>query len=44
MKSLQRRLKRNRARIMELPFLKNEDGSNKIIIQRRSTRGRWINI
>jgi len=43
MKSLQRRIKRGHARLLELPFLKLPDGSNKIIVQRKTTRGRWIN-
>ena len=43
MRSLQRRIKRNKARLLELPFLKNDDGSNKIIVQRKTTRGRWVN-
>lgn len=43
MRSLQRRLKRGKARLMELPFIKNEDGTNKVIVQRKTNRGRWIN-
>ena len=43
MRSLQRRIKRNKARLLELPFIKNEDGSNKVIVQRKTNRGRWVN-
>lgn len=43
MKSLQRKIKRGKARFIELPFSKNEDGTNKILIQRKTNRGRWIN-
>ena len=43
MKSLQRRIKRGHARLIESTFVKNEDGSNKIIIQNRTKRGRWVN-
>jgi hypothetical protein len=43
MRSLQRRLKRGHARLVELPFIKNEDGSNKIIVQKKTKRGRWVN-
>ena len=43
MKSLQRRIKRGHVRLVELPFIKNEDGSNKVIMQRKTTRGKWIN-
>ena len=43
MKSLQRRIKRGHARLLEYNFIKNEDGSNKIIIQKRTKRGYWVN-
>jgi hypothetical protein len=43
MKSLQRRINRGHARLIESSFVKNEDGSNKITIQKKTKRGRWIN-
>ena len=43
MRSLQRRIARGHARLLESKFIKNEDGSNKITIQKRTKRGRWIN-
>lgn len=41
--SVARKVKRNLLRFMEIPFIKNEDGSNKVIMQRRTSSGRWVN-
>ena len=41
--STARKVKRNLVRFMELPFIKMPDGSNKIIKQIRTSRGRWVN-
>lgn len=41
--SVARKVKRNLLRFIEIPFIKNEDGTNKIIMQRRTSRGRWVN-
>lgn len=41
--STARKVKRNLLRFIELPFIQNEDGTNKVIMQRKTTRGRWIN-
>ena len=41
--SVARKVKRNLLRFIELPFIQNEDGTNKIIMQRRTSRWRWIN-
>lgn len=38
-----RKIKRKLLRFMELPFLKNEDGSNKVIMQKKTKRGKWVN-
>lgn len=43
MKSLQRRIKRGHAKIIVSQFIKNHDGSDKLIIQKRTKRGRWVN-
>ena len=41
MQSLQRQIKRGHARLTESLFIKNEDGSPKIILEKRSKRGKW---
>ena len=42
MKSLQRRIKRGKARLIKSDFVKNEDGTDKVILKRKTTKGRWI--
>ena len=42
MQSLQRRIKKGHARLSESPFVKNEDGSPKIMIEKKTKRGRWV--
>jgi hypothetical protein len=41
MQSLQRQLKRGHARLKESSFVKNEDGTPKILLEKRTKRGRW---
>ena len=42
MKSLQRRIKRGHLRLFYSNFIKNEDGTKKIITEKRTKRGRWL--
>jgi len=42
--STARKVKRGLLRFMEMPFVKKPDGSNLVIMQRKTSRGRWINI
>ena len=39
--SLQRKIKRGHARVKMSEFVKNEDGTPKVIIEKRSKRGIW---
>ena len=41
MQSWQRQIKRGRAKVKESEFVKNEDGTPKVIIEKRSKRGIW---
>lgn len=41
--SLNRQVKRGHVRFIEHPFVKNEDGSSKIIKQVKTKRGFWTN-
>jgi hypothetical protein len=41
MQSLQRQIKRGHARLKESLFVKNEDGTPKVILEKRSKRGIW---
>jgi hypothetical protein len=41
MQSLNRQIKRGHARLKESSFVKNEDGTPKIILEKKSKRGRW---
>ena len=41
MQSLQRQIKRGRAKVKVSEFVKNEDGTPKVIIEKRSERGIW---
>lgn len=41
MQSLQRQIKRGHARVKESEFVKNEDGTSKVILEKRSKRGIW---
>jgi hypothetical protein len=40
--SFDRKVKRGHVRINVSEFIKNPDGTPKVIIERRSTRGRWL--
>ena len=42
MQSLQRQIKRGHARLSESPFVKNQDGTPKIILEKKTKRGRWV--
>lgn len=42
MQSLARKIKRGHARLKESPFVKNEDGTPKMQLERKSKRGHWI--
>jgi len=44
MNRLHRKIKRNKARVVKSEFVKNQDGTPALILQRKSTRGRWINV
>ena len=41
MQSLQRQIKKGHARVKMSEFVKNEDGTPKVIIEKRSKRGIW---
>jgi hypothetical protein len=41
MQSLQRQIKRGLARFKTSEFVKNPDGTPKILIEKKSKRGRW---
>jgi len=41
MQSLQRKIKRGHARVKESEFVKNEDGTPKVILEKRSKIGIW---
>jgi hypothetical protein len=41
--SLDRKVKRGHIRFKEFETIKNADGTNKILMQRKTTRGKWIN-
>ena len=41
MQSLQRQIKRGHAKISFSEFIKNPDGTPKMIIEKKSKRGRW---
>ena len=41
MQSLQRQIKRGHARLKKSEFVKNEDGTPKEILEKRSKRGIW---
>lgn len=40
--STDRKIKRGHLRFMMLPFVKNSDGTNKVVMQRKTTRGKWL--
>jgi len=42
MQSLQRQIKRGHAKVSLSDFIKNEDGSAKLIVEKRTKRGKWI--
>ena len=42
MQSLQRQIKRGHVRVKMSEFVKNEDGSAKLIVEKRTKRGKWI--
>ena len=41
MQSLQRQIKRGHARVSTSEFVKNQDGTPKVILEKRSKRGKW---
>lgn len=42
MKRLERRVKRGKARIFISEFVKNNDGTKKVIFERKTRRGKWV--
>lgn len=38
-----RKIKRGHLRFLSL-FIKNQDGTDAIIMQRKTTRGKWLNV
>lgn len=44
MKSLERKIKRGKVRFFELEFVKNDDGTKKVIFERKTNRGKWVKL
>lgn len=41
MQSLNRQIKKGNAKLKQSSFVKNQDGTPKIILEKKSKRGRW---